>query len=130
MLKAGEKMFVENLRNVAKSKQMTQADVVKASGLSKSSVSDYFAGKSMPKNDALKKLAAALGVSVEELTESKTKKITVMQAAKLMGCDSQFVRVGLQQGVLPFGWAVKVGQQQYSYYISPKLFNEYTGIKV
>ena len=65
-------MFVENLREAAKSKQMTQSDVVKASGLSKSSVSDYFTGKSTPKKDALKKLANALGVTVEALTESKT----------------------------------------------------------
>lgn len=123
-------MFVENLREAAKSKQMTQSDVVKASGLSKSSVSDYFAGKSTPKKDALKKLANALGVTVEALTESKTKKITVLEAAKLMGCDPQFVRIGLQQGILPIGSAVKVGQKQYSYYISPKLFYEYTGIRV
>ena len=92
-------MFVENLREAAKSKQMTQSDVVKASGLSKSSVSDYFTGKSTPKKDALKKLANALGVTVEALTESKTKKITVLEAAKLMGCDPQFVRIGLQQGI-------------------------------
>lgn len=122
-------MFVENLRNVAKSKQMSQTDVVKASGLSKSSVSDYFAGKSTPKKDAMKKLADALGVTVKDLTESKTKKITVLEAAKLMGCDPQFVRIGLQQGVLPIGTAVKVGQKQYSYYISPKLFYEFTGIR-
>lgn len=122
-------MFVENLREAAKAKQMTQRDVVKASGLSKSSVSDYFAGKSTPKKDAMQKLAAALGVTVEELTENKAKKITVLQAAKLMGCDPQFVRIGLQQGTLPIGSAVKVGQKQYSYYISPKLFYEFTGIR-
>lgn len=123
-------MFVENLRNAAESNHMTQSDVVKASGLSKSSVSDYFSGKAVPRKEAMKKLAYALGVTVEQLTESKTKKITVLQAAKLMGVDPQFIRVGIQQGVLPFGWAVMVGTKQYSYYISPKLFYEYTGIKV
>ena len=47
-----------------------------------------------------------------------------------MGVDPQFIRVGIRQGVLPFGWAVKVGKIQYSYYISPKLFQEYTGLKI
>lgn len=123
-------MFIDNLRKIAGDKKLTQSDIVKLSGLSKSSISDYFKGKSTPKPDAMKKIAQALGVTVAELTDSKTKKITVLQAAKLMGCDPQFVRVGMQQGVLPIGSAVKVGQKQYSYYISPKLFYEYTGIKV
>lgn len=53
-------------------------------------------------------------------------KITVKQAADVMGKCQQFVRVGLQRGNLPFGTAVKVSRR-WNYYISPKLFYEYTG---
>lgn len=58
-------------------------------------------------------------------------KISVIKAAELMNVGPQFIRVGLQKGILPIGSAFKIsGTQRYSYYISPKLFEEYTGIKV
>ena len=43
-----------------------------------------------------------------------------------MGKCQQFVRVGLQRGLLPFGTAVKV-TTRWNYYISPKLFWKYVG---
>lgn len=52
--------------------------------------------------------------------------ITVKQAAEIMGKCQQFIRVGLQRGLLPFGTAVKVSTR-WNYYISPKLFYEYVG---
>ena len=56
--------------------------------------------------------------------------ITVIQAAELMGVSPQFVRVGLQKGVLPFGYAVKVSKDRYTYFISKQKFTENTGIAV
>lgn len=58
------------------------------------------------------------------------KKITVKRAAELMGVSAQYIRVGLQKEVLPFGCALKVGGDNYSYYISPAKFSEYTGIGI
>lgn len=55
--------------------------------------------------------------------------ISVKEAAEVMGKCQQFVRVGLQRGLLPFGTAVKV-RNRYNYYISPKLFHEYVGIEL
>ena len=52
--------------------------------------------------------------------------IKVSEVAKLMGKSEQFVRIGLQRGLLPIGTAIKVGSK-YSYYISPKLLEEYIG---
>ena len=52
--------------------------------------------------------------------------ITVKQAAEIMGKCQQFVRIGLQRGLLPFGTAVKA-EKRWSYYISPKLFYDYVG---
>ena len=34
----------------------------------------------------------------------------------------------MQRNLLPFGQAVKLNARQYTYYISPKRFVEYTGI--
>lgn len=54
------------------------------------------------------------------------KQISIKQAAEIMGKCQQFVRVGLQRGLLPFGTAVMVATR-WNYYISPKLFYEYVG---
>jgi seryl-tRNA synthetase len=56
----------------------------------------------------------------------KNKCMSVKEAAELMGKSQQFIRVGLQRGILPFGTAVKMSSM-WTYYISPKLFYEYTG---
>lgn len=56
--------------------------------------------------------------------------VTVADASRLMGVSQQFVRVGLQNGVLPFGYAVKISRGKYTYFISRQKFEEYTGIKV
>lgn len=56
--------------------------------------------------------------------------ITIKEASELMGVSQQFVRVGLQTGVLPFGYAVKISKGRYTYFISKPKFAEYTGIKM
>ena len=55
--------------------------------------------------------------------------LTVEEASKLMGVSRQFVRVGLQKGILPFGYAVKVSSNRWTYFISKEKFLEHTGIK-
>lgn len=59
-----------------------------------------------------------------ELTKNK---VTPKDVAQALGISTQAVRVGLQRGVFPFGWAVKLGGSRYTYAISPKLFAEYLG---
>ena len=54
-------------------------------------------------------------------------KITIQEAAKIMGKSQQFVRMGLQQKTLPFGAAVKMSGEKFSYSISPKRFYEFVG---
>lgn len=54
--------------------------------------------------------------------------IKVEKAAQIMGKSQQFVRVGLQRGLLPFGTAIKMSSM-WTYHISPKLFYEYVGLE-
>ena len=54
--------------------------------------------------------------------------MTIAEAAKLMGVSMQFVRVGLQKGILPFGYAVKISEGRFTYFISRQKFSEATGI--
>ena len=56
-------------------------------------------------------------------------RLSVAAAAKLMGASEQFIRIGLQQNQLPFGFAVKTSGQ-WTYVITKQKFEEATGIKV
>ena len=56
-------------------------------------------------------------------------RLSVTKVAKLLGASEQFVRIGLQQGVLPWGYAVKMSTQ-WTYVITKQKFEEETGIKV
>lgn len=51
----------------------------------------------------------------------------IQKAAKLMGKGEQFVRIGLQRQILPIGHAIQGENGGWNYYISPKLFKDYTG---
>lgn len=55
-------------------------------------------------------------------------KITVEEAARIMGKSPQTVRIGLQQGVFPFGTAFKLhNSNKYVYEIYPARFYELYG---
>lgn len=131
--------FSARLKKAMIDADMTQKELSEQTGLGKSSISQYLSEKNEPKPKTMKVIADVLDVSVEWLEGSidepsddgwNLKNLPVEMAAKLMGKGKQFIRVGLQNGTLPFGYAVKVSGDRFSYYISPKKFTEYTGIEV
>lgn len=56
-------------------------------------------------------------------------RLLVSDCASLMGVSEQFVRIGLQKNVFPWGYAVKMSDR-WTYFISRPKFTEYTGIQV
>ena len=56
-------------------------------------------------------------------------RFSVAKAAELMDVSQQFIRIGLQRGILPFGYAVQISSK-WTYYISPSKFTEHTGISL
>lgn len=127
--------FSQRLKQAMDKQKVTQIDLASATGLGKSSISQYLSGKNIPKFKTMTAIADALNVSVDWLSgendgSGHTGRITVERAALLMGVCKQFIRVGLQNGTLPFGNAIKITGNRYTYYISPKKFTEYTGIEV
>lgn len=137
-------MFAHQLKAAMQERNMTQTELSLKAGLSKSCISQYLSGVlKKPGASALKSLAAALGKPVEyfaaennqeckileKLTNERIYNIPVSVASKLMGKSSRYVEIGLQRGVLPIGYAVKTSSH-FSYYISPKLFADVTGIDV
>lgn len=59
----------------------------------------------------------------------KKSRMTIAECARLMNVSEQFVRVGLQKEVLPFGYAVRISGGRWTYYISREKFEESTGIR-
>ena len=59
-------------------------------------------------------------------------RMSISEAALLMGASQQFVRVGLQNGIFSFGYAQRIGDNRksgkYTYYINRAKFQEETGI--
>jgi hypothetical protein len=54
-------------------------------------------------------------------------RVSIQEAARRLGKSQQFIRISLQNGVAPFGFATKGTGSTYDYHISPKLLNEYIG---
>lgn len=55
--------------------------------------------------------------------------MTVTECAKLLGKSPQFVRVGLQRNILPFGYAIKMSTV-WTYHISEAKVYEYLGKEI
>lgn len=130
--------FSRNLKALMTERNMTQKELCQRTGISPSGVSQYLSGSTgLPKDATLRKLAEALDTSVEFLTgtteepETDTDgspcKMGVGEAARRLGKSEQFVRVALQRGKAPFGFAVQMGSGKWCYHISPKKFAEYVG---
>jgi hypothetical protein len=47
--------------------------------------------------------------------------MSVKEAARIIGCSEQTIRVGIQQGVFPWGQAIK-SSSKYTYVINRKEF--------
>lgn len=53
-------------------------------------------------------------------------RITVKQAASMLGVSEQYIRVGMQRGWLPIGSCVKMSSK-WTYHISQYLLEKYLG---
>lgn len=132
--------FAGRLRCAMEQTGMSQSTLSEKAGVSKAAVSQYLSGKNVPGPERMKALADATGVTFDflvgygEAPEKgvfySKKKISVREAARCMGKSDQFVRIGLQRGLLPFGSAVPGTGEKWTYYINPTKFREYVGSEV
>lgn len=51
-------------------------------------------------------------------------RISVIEAAQIMNVNPQYIRVGLQQKIFQWGYAVKTSKNRYTYYIDRGKFME------
>ena len=76
--------------------------------------------------------------SVDHVSDSRARgddparssmRVSVKDAARLMGVSEQFIRIGMQRDRLPIGRAVKLSTK-WTYYISPALLEQFVvGLK-
>lgn len=57
-------------------------------------------------------------------------RLTVQNVAEKMNCSEQFIRKGLQNGIFPWGYAIRISGNRFTYWISKNKFIEFTGIEV
>jgi transcriptional regulator with XRE-family HTH domain len=123
--------FANQLKKAMVAQCMTQKQLCEAIHVGKSSVSSYLSGNQMPKLEIQMAIADALDCTVEYLNGESNEKgeylcnVSIKEAARRLGKSEQFVRVALQRGVAPFGFAVRSDKGKYSYHISPKKLDEY-----
>lgn len=130
-------MFSEKLKHAMKEKDMNLTALSAATGIGKSSISQYISGKNEPNDKRKEVIAAALGIdtdyfkkaAIHETISSEEPNLPVMVAARLMGKSKEFIYQGLRDGVFPWGYGVKMGKN-WSYYISPVMFTKCTGLQI
>lgn len=130
-------MFNELLKRAMQEKGLTATALSNATGIGKSSISQYLSGKNEPPDKKKEIIAVALGLpddyftqeTIKEDVAGSTANLPVMVVAKLMGKSKEFIYQGLRDGVFPWGYAVKMGKN-WSYYISPIAFSKHTGLAI
>ena len=126
-------MFSEMLKQAMQDKDMNASALSAATGIGKSSISQYLSGKNEPPEKKKSVIAIAMGlppdyfkkVQIESDLDASEVNLSVLVAAKLMGKSKEFIYQGLKDGVFPWGYAVKMGKN-WSYYISPVMFQKCT----
>lgn len=135
--------FAQRLKKAMVEQGVKQAQLCEMTGISKSGISQYLSGLNIPRPATIKEIALALHIPLEYFTgeienengnsneiHRAVNNLPVQTAAKLMNKSPMFLYQGLQKGVFPFGYAVKMPSGRYSYFISTTEFVKYTGIPV
>lgn len=126
--------FASNLKNKMNELEIKPVELARAINKNKSSISQYLSGKNIPKQDVKESIAKALRCTVEDLEKeveqdlniNTCNNVPIWKAAMLLHKSEEFVRVSLQMGTAPFGFAAKK-KSKWSYHISPKKLKEYIG---
>lgn len=133
--------FNEKLRKAMQQLNINQAQVVGLTGKSKGSISMYLSGKTVPSEQAQSALAVSLGLAPDYFEQEESPitfkpsrcedgipTLTVGEVAKLMHKHTNTIALGLQQGVFPWGYAIRTGEHRWAYFINAKRFAEIEGV--
>lgn len=131
--------FAKKLKKAMQELNLNQRQVVALTGKSKGSVSQYLSEKQIPTEEVQSAIATALGLESDyfakddervvvlpsnEIRDGKIPKMLPEVAAAYLGMDKKTVREGLQQGVFPWGYAIRTSENRWVYFINAKRFAE------
>lgn len=138
--------FNEKLKKAMQELGITQKQLVGITGIHKSSISQYLAGNTIPTEERQKDMALSLGLAPDYFAEKRVKackklkktisancgveRLSVVDAAKLLGINHDTVRKGLQQGVFPWGYAIQTRENRWVYFVNAARFAEIEKIKI
>ena len=133
--------FSEKLKKAMQELGINQAKVVSLTGKSKGSISQYISGKQTPPAEVQRDIAVSLGLAPDYFEQEVTvvqlakntdgiRTLDVVEVAKVMHMNHNTVRKGLQQGVFPWGYAIKTSENRWVYFINAKRFAEIEGCAV
>lgn len=137
--------FSDNLKQAMQELHLNQKQVCGMTGKSKGSVSQYLSGKQIPSEDVQSDIAVSLGLDqdyfkkddsqtvvlpTKEVRNGVIPRLDVEKAAKLLQMGHNTVRKGLQQGVFPWGYAIKTSENRWCYFINAKRFADIEGVCV
>lgn len=137
--------FSEKLKTAMQELHLNQRQVCGMTGKSKGSVSQYLSGKQIPSEDVQRDIAVSLGLDhdyfkkddsqtvvlpTKEVRNGVIPRLDVEKAAKLLQMNHNTVRKGLQQGVFPWGYAIKTSENRWCYFINAKRFAEIEGVAI
>ena len=128
--------FAEKLQELMIEQDISQTQLSELTVIGRSSISQYLSGKNEPSKARRQAIARTFHLQdnyfekFDDIPDAQTVvlNLPVALAAKLMGKSRDWVTRGLQDGVFPWGYAVKM--KDWSYFISSVKFTEYTGIEV
>lgn len=137
--------FSEKLKQAMQELQLNQRQICGLTGKSKGSVSQYLSGKQVPSVEVQSSIATALGLEADyferlddqitilpssEVRNGTIPKLLPEVVAKYLGMDKGTVRRGLQQGVFPWGYAVRTSENRWAYFINARRFAEIEGVSL
>ncbi len=124
--------FKDKLKTVMDEHNWSQTYVAGMTGWSKAAVSQWLSGREVPSKLKQGLIADALGLPVDyfrDTPDTGFRRLTVEQAARALGTSKDTVRLGLQQGVFPWGYAVQT-ESGWTYIINGTKLEQIEGVKV
>lgn len=129
--------FGKALKAVMQDKGMTQKQTAEVVGASKVSVSQWLSGRAVPKPERKRYIAQCLNLPEDYFAEKEAadkesgiRIVSVEDVAHQMHVDVVTIKKGLQQGVFPWGYAVKTSGNRWRYIINAKRFEQIEGIAI
>lgn len=124
--------FSEQLKREMKEQGLTNTELAKRIGKTSALIGLYVNDKSKPSDDVLDAINKVLGTNLRakrpkpkpRVKNANPNRISVQDAAKLLGVTPLTLHLTIREGILPFAFAVKTSSQ-YTYHISRQGLENY-----